>query len=205
VIATNKVLAGYAADAASLIEPFEAIPSARLFAPVERFLPQPPVRVLDIGAGTGRDAAWFASLGCHVVAVEPVAALREAGQRLHAGHSIEWSDAQLPELEGLAVSMQAFELVVLNGVLHHLPPAGQLVTLRTISRWLGPGGRVVLSLRHGPTPPSRPGYSIDTQTLVADLEKAGHRLCHLVTGLASHQAGNRRNGVTWDWLVYARE
>ena len=201
----NPVLAGYAADATGLIEPFEAIPSARLFAPVEAFLPPPPGRVLDIGAGTGRDAAWFASRGFDVVAVEPVTALREAGQRLHERQEITWCDALLPGLEGLSPAMQAFQLIVLNGVLHHLAPADQWRALRTLSRWLAPGGRVVLSLRHGPTAPSRPGYPVATQVLVAEVQQAGHRLCHLVTGLPSHQQGNRRNGVTWDWLVYARE
>jgi protein-L-isoaspartate O-methyltransferase len=34
-------------------------------------LPNAPALVLDIGAGTGRDAAWLASRGLEVVAVEP--------------------------------------------------------------------------------------------------------------------------------------
>jgi protein-L-isoaspartate O-methyltransferase len=111
VTTPDPVLAGYTADAAALIAPFEAIVSASLFAPVEPYLPAPPGRVLDIGAGTGRDAAWLVSLGFDVVAVEPVTGLLQAG----------------------------------------------------------------------------------------------YRLCHLVTGVPSHQQGDGRNGVTWDWLVYARE
>jgi protein-L-isoaspartate O-methyltransferase len=39
-------------------------------------LPAPPARVLDVGAGSGRDAAWLTSLGLEVVAVEPSVALR---------------------------------------------------------------------------------------------------------------------------------
>ena len=39
-------------------------------------LPRPPGRALDVGAGTGRDAAWLARLGFQVVAVEPSGVLR---------------------------------------------------------------------------------------------------------------------------------
>jgi SAM-dependent methyltransferase len=35
--------------------------------------------VLDIGAGSGRDALWLAQRGCHVIAVEPAANLRSLG------------------------------------------------------------------------------------------------------------------------------
>jgi protein-L-isoaspartate O-methyltransferase len=36
---------------------------------------------LDVGSGAGRDAAWLASLGYDVVAVEPAAGMRVEGQR----------------------------------------------------------------------------------------------------------------------------
>ena len=40
-------------------------------------LPKRSAAVLDVGAGSGRDAAWIASLGHDVIAVEPSAAMRE--------------------------------------------------------------------------------------------------------------------------------
>jgi protein-L-isoaspartate O-methyltransferase len=39
--------------------------------------------VLDVGAGSGRDAAWFAARGHDVVAVEPTSAMRSEGQHRH--------------------------------------------------------------------------------------------------------------------------
>ena len=48
----------YAANSASLAERYETIEPARLFAPVLDLLPPPPARLADIGAGSGRDAAW---------------------------------------------------------------------------------------------------------------------------------------------------
>ena len=43
------------------------------------FWPAADALVLDIGAGSGRDARWLAQQGCEVFAVEPAKALRELG------------------------------------------------------------------------------------------------------------------------------
>lgn len=80
----DDILEGYEAAAMpALIARFDAIPSEEIYAPVVDLMPTRPARVVDIGAGTGRDAAWFARQGHDVLAVEPVRALREAGIALH--------------------------------------------------------------------------------------------------------------------------
>lgn len=47
---------------------------------------------LDVGAGSGRDAAWLASLGYEVVAAEPAAGMRIEAQRRHPDPRIRWLD-----------------------------------------------------------------------------------------------------------------
>ena len=42
-------------------------------------LPDAPGTVLDIGAGSGRDAAWFSAQGYDVIAVEPSSGMRSRG------------------------------------------------------------------------------------------------------------------------------
>ncbi|WP_431268363.1 class I SAM-dependent methyltransferase [Dankookia sp. P2] len=74
---------GYAAEAAALLRQYEGIPFEAVHRAVRHLFPAPPARVLDVGAGTGRDPAAFAALGHAVVAVEPTAALREAARALH--------------------------------------------------------------------------------------------------------------------------
>ena len=37
---------------------------------------------LDVGAGSGRDAAWLASMGYNVTAVEPAQAMRHEGENV---------------------------------------------------------------------------------------------------------------------------
>ena len=53
-------------------------------------LPNAPALVPDVGAGTGRDAAWLASRRLEVVAIEPSGAMRTEAQRLLASPSIRW-------------------------------------------------------------------------------------------------------------------
>ena len=53
-----------------------------------------------MGAGSGRDAAWLASLGHEVIAVEPSDQMRARAQELHAGApGITWINDRLPGLE----------------------------------------------------------------------------------------------------------
>ena len=54
---------GYAEEAEDLFKRYESIPFADAHRAVLHLIPAVPGRVLDIGAGTGRDAAWFAGRG----------------------------------------------------------------------------------------------------------------------------------------------
>ncbi len=75
---------------------------------------------MDIGAGTGRDAAWLASLSHTVVATEPVDALREAGMARRASPNISWVKDGLPELSYVLALGQVFDLVLLCAVWQHV-------------------------------------------------------------------------------------
>ena len=87
---------GYAEQAEDLVAKYEAIDFAAKHGAVLPFLPAAPASVLDIGAGTGADAAWLAARGYRVVAVEPTAALRSRAMALHPSPAIEWIDDSLP-------------------------------------------------------------------------------------------------------------
>ena len=50
---------------------YESVAAETVHGGLVDLLPIAPALVLDVGAGTGRDAAWLASRGLEVVAVEP--------------------------------------------------------------------------------------------------------------------------------------
>jgi protein-L-isoaspartate O-methyltransferase len=93
---------GYADEAEALVRQYESLAFADVHRQVLHLIPTDPCRVLDIGAGTGRDAAGFAALGHRVTAVEPTAELRTRAEALHPSARIEWLDDNLPDLARLS-------------------------------------------------------------------------------------------------------
>ncbi|OCW55761.1 class I SAM-dependent methyltransferase [Hoeflea olei] len=197
----ERVLEGYAAAGADWIARSDGLDPERIYAPVLDFLPGMPATVLDLGAATGRDAAWLAGRGHQVTAVEPVAELRRAGQRLHPDCAIDWVDDRLPALERLGT--RGFGLVLANGVLHHLDADAQGRALMRMAELTAPGGLAIAALRHGPAPADRPGWPVDVEALLAVAQAGGLALARRVDK-GSIQPQNWAVGVTWTWLALAR-
>lgn len=85
----QDVLEGYAAVAtADFIAAYDGLSPEIIYEHVIDLFPDRSITIADIGAGTGRDAAWFAAKGHDVLAIEPVRELREAGQALHPAANI---------------------------------------------------------------------------------------------------------------------
>lgn len=197
-----RVLAGYDQVGADWIEQSELIDCAELFAPVLAFLPDHPSLIADIGAGTGRDAAWLARKGHHVTAVEPVARLRNAGIAIHSALPIEWIDDRLPELSQLS-PQRPFDCMLLIGVWQHLDLKSRPLAMARLSALLGPQGTLILPLRHGPGALSRPVIAIDVEETIRQADQAGLALATRVEA-QSLQEANRRAGVTWTWLAFRK-
>ena len=104
----------YVAHAADLVRRYELVDPSNLHSWLTGLPHVTPGTVLDIGAGSGRDAAWFASQGHDVVAVEPSTAMRSEGQRLHPEPRIRWVGDQLPDLSETSQLGISFDLVLLS-------------------------------------------------------------------------------------------
>ena len=191
------ILGGYAAEAGELVPRFEALASEEVLAPVADLLPAPPCRALDVGAGTGRDAAWLLGKGYEVVAAEPVEELRRAGMALHPG--LEWVDDRLPDLAAVRRGGRDYGLILIVGVWQHLRPDDHRAALASLASLFAPGGRVIMSLRHGPGAPGRPCYPASPEDVIGLAEGEGLRLVARRESMSIQQR-NRDAGVTWTWL-----
>ena len=111
---------------------------------LDRLLPQPPARLLDVGGGPGTYAAPLASRGYRVHLVDPVPlhveqARQAAGRVLASGFTAALGDArELPE------PAESQDAVLLFGPLYHLTEAAhRRQALSEAQRVLRPGGRLL--------------------------------------------------------------
>jgi SAM-dependent methyltransferase len=152
---------------------------------------------LDIGAGTGRDAAWLASLGYQVVAAEPAAGMRRVGAALHGNAGIRWIDDALPALAQTHALGLSFDLVLLSAVWQHVLPTDRIRAFRKISTLLKPGGTLIMTLRNGPSPPDMDMYATSTIEIEGFAQSYG--LVVLRVESSADQSG--RPGVTWEVMA----
>jgi SAM-dependent methyltransferase len=195
---------GYADEAEELFRLYESIPAADAHRAVLHLIPASPASVLDIGSGTGRDAAWLASLGHRVVAVEPTSAMRIPAMALHPSTRIEWLDDSLPNLALVRARGAPFDLVMLTAVWMHLDAAQRRQAMPNVAALVRPGGTVIMKFRHGPAPSGRRTFEITAEETIKLARMEGF---HPVLNLrveSAHEA-NRKSGVTWTNLAFAKE
>jgi len=194
---------GYADEAEDLFKRYESIPAADAHRAVLHLIPAGPGRVLDIGSGTGRDAAWFASMGHRVVAVEPTDAMRLPAMALHPSPQIEWLNDSLPELALVRRRGERFDLVMLTAVWMHLDAQQRQRAMPNLAALVREGGTVIMKIRHGPVPAGRRMFEITPEETI---ELARMQDLHPVLNLRtqSSQEQNRAAGVDWTNLAFVK-
>jgi SAM-dependent methyltransferase len=152
---------GYDEGAETLAARYEHVRAEDVHAACLDMLPAGADRLaLDIGAGSGRDAAWLCRLGFEVVSVEPARRMREAAQALHASQAIRWLDDRLPALSATHRLGLAFDVILLSGVLMHVPADERPRAFRKMATLLKPGGLLLMSVRDGAGTPDRPMWPV---------------------------------------------
>jgi SAM-dependent methyltransferase len=194
---------GYADEAEELFRLYERIRAADAHRAVLHLIPASPASVLDIGSGTGRDAAWFADLGHRVVAVEPTSAMRIPAMALHPSTQIEWLDDSLPDLALVRARGVSFDLVMLTAVWMHLDAAQRRQAMPNVAALVRPGGTVIMKVRHGPVPVGRRMFDITPEETI---ELARTQDLHPVLNVRteSSQEANRLAGVSWTNLAFVK-
>lgn len=192
---------GYANEAENLLRLYESVSLADVHGGALDFVPRAPCRILDIGSGTGRDAAAFVRLGHHVVAVEPVDELRQGAQAAHPSPRIEWVDDGLPELAVVLGRGESFDVVLLTGVWFHLDEAQRRQAMPGVASLVKDGGVMLLSLRHGPVPPGRRMFDVTADETIGLAAAEG---LQVVLNQQAPAAIQRREPVTWTRLAFRK-
>ena len=194
-----NALIWYDEHAETLVAEYEALDTVELHDWALNLLPQSG-SALDIGAGSGRDAAWFTIRGFQVVAVEPSKGLRKYATALHRGDGVRWLNDQLPNLTATFDLGKQFDLIWLSAVWQHVAPEDRPRAFRAIASLLKPGGLVLLTLRHGPAEPERAMYPVDADETEHEARVHGLTVLRRVA-LEDRRA---RPGVSWTGLAFQR-
>ncbi|RUO79968.1 methyltransferase type 12 [Idiomarina tyrosinivorans] len=157
--------------------------------------------VLDVGAGSGRDARYLAAKGLTVVAVEPAAELREASPKYQVAtrKPIHWVDDQLPELSKIFALQTKFDLILLSAVWMHIAPSSRERCIRKLSSLLKPNGKLVISLRHGSCHDERTMHPVSASELAEFAKQFG--LTYRLLTPANQKDELGRNDVSWQTVL----
>ncbi|MGW8503618.1 class I SAM-dependent methyltransferase [Streptomyces sp. CLCI03] len=195
-VGSPKGTVGYGEEADELVVQYEGVTFEEVHSDVLHLVPTLPGRILDVGAGTGRDAAALAGRGHSVVAVEPTRELRAHGQRIHAGCGIDWVDDSLPGLV-LGQHTGRFNAVFATAVWMHLASEEREVAMARVAALLVPGGLFFIHLRHGPVPDQRHMFDVSA----AETAELGRRHGLWPIHRSERPDLHGRDSVHWSCLV----
>ena len=190
----------YAEEAPELLKRYESVSFADHHRSVIHLIPTTPGRVLDIGAGTGRDAAGFVTLGHTVVAVEPTEELRRGAMTLHPSPKIEWVNDSLPDLALVRARGEEYDVIMLSAVWMHLDELQRCQAMPNVAALLRNGGVMIMSLRHGPVPPGRRMFEVLAEETIALAQPLGLR----GTLNREPEPSLRQPGVSWTRLAFRK-
>lgn len=163
------------------------------------WLPKSPARILDVGAGVGRDALSLAQLGYRVSAVEPSIAMREAGEHRTAG-AVDWMDDSLPCLSGPIAGATRYHFILCSAVLMHVRPGSLPASLSSMSALLAPTGRLAVTLRAPQSDdPSNVFFDHSDQALLDAAASAG-----LEVVASGRNADSFVRPLVWRWFVFQK-
>ncbi len=186
----------YNKNAKQLATRYESISFDKVHRSAIPHLPSPPASVLDIGAGSGRDAAWFKNHGYKVTAVEPAEQLLNLAIETH-GHEIDWICDSLPNLAQLNSFCEGFDIILLSGVWMHIPQELRKTSLHRIDQLCNESGILILSLRYGKLEADRPMHEVS----LTDLEALVSETNFQITYKEASPDCLARSDVSWETVI----
>lgn len=196
-VASSRAIVGYYDEHAErLAQKYESLSFDEVHKQLLPYLPQPPGKVIDIGAGSGRDAAALAQRGFDVTAVEPSTKLLDLARRKHRNLNITWLEDKLPNLECLK-DENAFNIFFCSAIWMHLDREAQIKSMRTISRLIKDKGRLFITFRSKSEGEAVEIFDVSPRDIIDDAIGSGFSLLHS----AKSVDWLGRAGVYWHLVV----
>jgi len=139
----RRTLAYYDGNAVEVAKRYESVDASRIHSNLLDAFP-PGSRILEVGCGSGRDAAFLLSRGYEIVATDASPSMIAEAVRLH------------PELEGrliwhglpgpLPFNDGSFDGAFTMALLMHLSREAIALSFREVARVIRPGGRLLFSI-----------------------------------------------------------
>ena len=167
-----------------LVEMYDKIDRSHVVEPILPFMQADnkpdgnPLLCLDIGAGGGHDAHFFATtFNMKVLAIDPSADLLQTGIDQFPHPNIDWRVDHLPQLMECDDHEGKADFILLSAVWQYLAPDERTGALKRLHDLLKPGGHMLILY---PTPPSRElQQSISEQTFKDELKSCpGLKIVH---------------------------
>jgi SAM-dependent methyltransferase len=193
--AARSAVAWYDAHAEQLADDYEGLDAIEAHPQLfELVRDAPPLRVLDVGAGTGRDAAALAALGHEVTAVDPSRKMLRLARALHSDWDIAWKRGGLPDLASLGGS---YDLILLSGVWMHVLPEARSAAFARLLDLTASSGQIYITLRNGHEDPDRAMWPTNAAEIRALADAHGTTMTDL--GRRPDLLG--RDDVHWQTLL----
>lgn len=145
----EKTVSRYDTHARETSARYEAADVSRLHVMLLRHLPPRGASVLELGCGSGRDAAFLEANGYDVAAVDASSGMIAEASRLHPELAGRLSCAAVPVPDGSPLLRCSFDAVFSNAMFMHIPDPELPLVVHQIRRMLRPGGIVIISVSVG--------------------------------------------------------
>lgn len=186
---------GYSAPTAQDRATYESILFSEVHYDILDYLPRKEGgKVLDIGCGSARDAIGFSNLGFDVVAVDPNEELISGLTKDYFSNpKIKFLVDKLPRLSAVKSLHKKFDVIMMTGVWHFIPPEHRLPAMDTLASMLRYKGSLIIYLKRDYN--KADGYESELLNLAELLQ---FRLIYE----ASMPDAQNRPGIFWKLLKF---
>jgi SAM-dependent methyltransferase len=200
LLSNERTINEYNSRAQEFVARYEALKFEDQPGDLLEFIPGVPGLMLDVGCGSGRDAAWFAARGWAVVATDAASEMLRWAAALHPLPQISWELDCLPGLERVRRPGMTFDLVWLSAVWMHIQPDNREQAFNNLCGLLRQGGLLFMSLRNGPFTDARIAYPVSIKEIELLADRQGLAIRH------TSKAADRfeRTDVSWAWVCLSK-